>query len=157
MFPTSLLATWDQCKWLGMGSPQFFSKQTDRGPERRRVCACQSSLFKVGGDRRNRPTSQLAVGGERVFTLVGRHHCGSEPTSSTQLHVQHSLTTSWLSDSRQVSLNLLMSLDFHVCKVGKNSIYFAKFLSVIKSTQYGLLVTDNSNSHKHLLKAYPTG
>ena len=49
-----------------------------------------------------------------------------------------------------------MSLDFHVCKVGKNSIYLAKFLSVTKSIQYGLSVTDNSKSHKHLLKAYPT-
>lgn len=50
-----------------------------------------------------------------------------------------------------------MSLDFHVCKVGKNNTYLAKFVSVIKSTQYELSVTDNSNSHKHLLKAYPTG
>ena len=35
--------------------------------------ASQPSLFKVS-DRRNRPTSQLAVGGECMFTLVGRHH-----------------------------------------------------------------------------------
>ena len=96
--------------------------------------ASQPSLLKVRDDRRKSPPSQLAVRGVYAYTGGVAPCCGSEPKSQTQLHLEHGLITSGLSDSRQVSLNLLISLGFHVCKMGNNNIYVAKFLFVIKST-----------------------
>ena len=90
MFPTSLLPPGINASGLAWAAHNSSPSRPTEGLKGGGCApASQSSLFKVSGDRRNRPTSQLAVRGERMFTLVGRHHA-----VVPNLRARHSCTCS---------------------------------------------------------------